>query len=159
MPYAQIAKLLLDDVLSIFNKSGMTSLERTNVRTLTGLPDGAEVDLAVVDVSFIGLDLVLPAVARFLRPNGQALVLIKPQFEAGKAHVGKGGVVRDPAVHRAVLARVLGWAAGHGWAVTGLIRSPIIGPKGNVEFLALLRRVDDAPIPDLPALIDAVLAP
>ena len=135
----------------------MTSLERTNVRALPGLPGGAQVDLAVVDVSFIGLDLVLPAVARFLRPGGQAIVLIKPQFEAGKALVGKGGVVRDPAVHRAVLARVLAWAADHGWFAAGLIRSPITGPKGNVEFLALLRRSDDAPLADLTALIDAVL--
>ncbi len=95
----------------------------------------------MVDVSFIGLELVLPAGRRFLRPGGQAVVLIKPQFEAGRARVGKGGVVRDPAVHGAVLTRVLVWAAEQGWAVAGLIRSPITGPKGNVEFLALLRRV------------------
>ncbi len=147
--YGQLAWKLRQD-------SRVTSLERTNVRSLQSLPGGALVDLAVVDVSFIGLDLVLPAVARFLQPGGQALVLIKPQFEAGKARVGKGGVVRDPAVHREVLARVLAWAAGHGWVVQGLTRSPITGPKGNVEFLALLRRADDAPLSDLPALIAAV---
>lgn len=150
--YGQLAWKLRQD-------SRVTSLERTNVRTLTGLPGGAEVDLAVIDVSFIGLDLVLPAVARFLRPGGQAIVLIKPQFEAGKGRVGKGGVVRDPAVHREVLTRVLTWTAGHGWAVQGLIRSPITGPKGNVEFLALLRRADAGPASDLDALIGAVLAP
>ena len=148
--YGQLAWKLRQD-------SRVTSLERSNVRSLSGLPGGVQVDLAVIDVSFIGLDLVLPAAARFLRPGGQAIVLIKPQFEAGKALVGKGGVVRDPAVHWAVLARVLGWAAGHGWSVAGLIRSPITGPKGNVEFLALLRRSDDAPLADLTALIDAVL--
>ncbi len=130
-------------------------LERTNVRALQALPDAALVDLVVVDVSFIGLDLVLPAVARC----GQAVVLIKPQFEAGKGRVGKGGVVRDPALHREILLRVLGWAAGHSWAVAGLIRSPITGPKGNVEFLALLSRRGAAPTPDVAALVDAVLAP
>jgi 23S rRNA (cytidine1920-2'-O)/16S rRNA (cytidine1409-2'-O)-methyltransferase len=150
--YGQLAWKLRQD-------SRVTALERTNVRTLSGLPGGVQVALAVVDVSFIGLDLVLPAVARFLQPGGQAVVLIKPQFEAGKARVGKGGVVRDPAVHRDVLARVLAWAAGHGWVVEGLIRSPITGPKGNVEFLASLRRADDASPTGLPALIDAVLAP
>jgi 23S rRNA (cytidine1920-2'-O)/16S rRNA (cytidine1409-2'-O)-methyltransferase len=150
--YGQLAWQLRQD-------SRVTSLERTNVRNLTGLPGGIQADLAVVDVSFIGLDLVLPAVARFLRPGGQAIILIKPQFEAGKARVGKGGVVRDPEVHRDVLARVLAWAASHGWAVAGLIRSPITGPKGNVEFLALLRRVDDGSSVDLPAIVDVVLSP
>jgi len=149
--YGQLAwKLRQDD--------RVVSLERTNVRTMQALPDGSLVDLAVIDVSFIGLDLVLPAVARLLRGDGRAIVLIKPQFEAGKALVGKGGVVRDPAVHRAVLLRVLSWAAAHGWAVAGLIRSPITGPKGNVEFLALLQRGVDLATPALPDLIDAVLA-
>lgn len=149
--YGQLAwKLRQDD--------RVVSLERTNVRTMQALPDGSLVDLAVIDVSFIGLDLVLPAVARMLRGEGRAIVLIKPQFEAGKALVGKGGVVRDPAVHRAVLLRVLSWAAAHGWAVAGLIRSPITGPKGNVEFLALLQRGVDLATPALPDLIDAVLA-
>jgi 23S rRNA (cytidine1920-2'-O)/16S rRNA (cytidine1409-2'-O)-methyltransferase len=150
--YGQLAWQLRQD-------SRVTSLERTNVRNLSGLPGGVRADLAVVDVSFIGLDLVLPAVARLLQPDGQAIVLIKPQFEAGKGHVGKGGVVRDPVVHRHVLARVLAWAAGHGWATAGLIRSPITGPKGNIEFLALLRRVDVALPADLGAMIETVLAP
>ena len=136
----------------------VTLLERTNVRSLQALPGSALVDLAVVDVSFIGLDLVLPAVARFLRPDGEAIVLIKPQFEAGKGRVGKGGVVRDPAVHREVLARVLGWAAAHGWAVEGLIRSPITGPKGNVEFLALLRHDAQESSGDIADLLDSVLS-
>jgi 23S rRNA (cytidine1920-2'-O)/16S rRNA (cytidine1409-2'-O)-methyltransferase len=148
--YGQLAWKLRQD-------SRVTLLERTNVRTLPALPEEVHVDLAVIDVSFIGLDLVLPAVARFLRPGGQAIVLIKPQFEAGKGRVGKGGVVRDLAVHREVLVRVLAWAASHGWAVEGLIRSPITGPKGNVEFLTLLRR-GQAESAAYPAeLIDAVL--
>jgi 23S rRNA (cytidine1920-2'-O)/16S rRNA (cytidine1409-2'-O)-methyltransferase len=135
----------------------VTLLERTNVRTLPALPGGVRVDLAAIDVSFIGLDLVLPAVAHFLRPGGQVVALIKPQFEAGKGRVEKGGVVRDPAVHRDVLARVLAWAAGHGWTVEGLIRSPITGPKGNVEFLVLLRYAAPAQSPDYAALIAGVL--
>lgn len=148
--YGQLAWKLRQD-------SRVTVIERTNVRNLAGLPGDVQVDLAVVDVSFIGLDLVLPAVARVLRPGGQAIVLIKPQFEAGKGRVGKGGVVRDPAVHREVLARVLGWAVSHGWTVEGLLRSPITGPKGNVEFLALLRRTEVGPAEYPDVLIDAVL--
>lgn len=150
--YGQLAWSLRQD-------ARVTLLERTNVRLVRGLPGDVQVDLAVVDVSFIGLELVLPAVGRFLRPDSPAIVLVKPQFEAGKGHVGKGGVVRDPAVHRAVLERVLGWATRHGWAVEGLIRSPVLGPKGNVEFLALLRRSDAASTADLAARIDAALAP
>lgn len=149
--YGQLAWKLRQD-------SRVTLLERTNVRSLAGLPGGVQVDLAVVDVSFIGLDLVLPAVARFLRPGGEAIVLIKPQFEAGKGRVGKGGVVRDPALHREVLARVLAWAASHGWAAGGLIRSPITGPKGNVEFLALLRLSAAAPSGDVAAMVEAAIA-
>ncbi len=150
--YGQLAWQLRQD-------ARVTLLERTNVRTMQGLPGGALVDLAVVDVSFIGLDLVLPAVARFLRPDGQAIVLIKPQFEAGKGRVGKGGVVRDPVVHRDVLARVLDWAAAHGWEAVGLVRSPITGPKGNVEFLALLRRAEAGSAERLADLIDIVVQP
>jgi len=111
-------------------------MERTNIRYLESLPE--LVDLATVDVSFIGLELVLPPVMRLLKPGGQIIPLIKPQFEAGPQHVGKGGVVRDPSVHRAVLFRVLTWAADHGLTLLGLIRSPFRGPAGNVEFLAHL---------------------
>ncbi len=149
--YGQLAWKLRQD-------SRVTPLERTNVRNLVALPDARLADLAVIDVSFIGLDLVLPAVARLLQPAGRAIALIKPQFEAGKGTVGKGGVVRDSAVHRAVLLRVLTWAVGHGWAIGGLIRSPITGPKGNVEFLALLQ-LGVAPSAPMPAeLVDALWA-
>jgi 23S rRNA (cytidine1920-2'-O)/16S rRNA (cytidine1409-2'-O)-methyltransferase len=111
-------------------------MERVNVRYLEGLPE--PVDLATVDVSFISLELVLPAVIGFLKPHGDIVALIKPQFEAGRKQVGKGGVVKDPAVHRAVLRKVLLWADGHGLAVRGLMASPLKGPAGNVEFLAHL---------------------
>ena len=113
-------------------------MERTNVRYLDSLPE--PVDLATVDVSFISLELVLPKVMGWLKPGGEIIALIKPQFEAGREKVGKGGVVRDPEVHRAVLGKILGWAVDHGLAVRGLIPSPIKGPAGNVEFLVHLRR-------------------
>jgi 23S rRNA (cytidine1920-2'-O)/16S rRNA (cytidine1409-2'-O)-methyltransferase len=118
----------------------VTVLERTNARTLQELPGDTKVDLAVVDVSFISLTLVLPAVSRLLKPRGSAIILIKPQFEAGRQQVGKGGVVRDRRVHREILLSVLGWAVEHGWVVQALMPSPITGPKGNVEFLGWLTR-------------------
>jgi 23S rRNA (cytidine1920-2'-O)/16S rRNA (cytidine1409-2'-O)-methyltransferase len=96
------------------------------------------VDCATIDVSFISLRLVLPAVQRLLKPGGWIIALIKPQFEAGANQVGKGGVVRDPAVHSAVLHDTLKFAAGIGLPPHGLVRSPITGPAGNVEFLAWL---------------------
>ncbi len=122
----------------------VTVLERTNARTLTALPPDPStghptlIRLAAIDVSFISLKLILPAVARWLVEDGHAIALIKPQFEAGRERVGKGGVVRDAQTHRAVLQSTLEWATGHGWIVRGLIRSPIEGPAGNVEFLTWL---------------------
>jgi 23S rRNA (cytidine1920-2'-O)/16S rRNA (cytidine1409-2'-O)-methyltransferase len=113
-------------------------MERINVRYLESLPE--PIDLAAVDVSFISLELVLPGVIGWLKPAGDIIVLIKPQFEAGRAEVGKGGVVKDPEVHRAVLRKILGWALDHGLAVRGLIASPLKGPAGNVEFLAHLSK-------------------
>ena len=113
-------------------------MERVNVRYLESLPE--PVDLATVDVSFISLELVLPSVMGWLRPAGDITTLIKPQFEAGRAEVGRGGVVKDPEVHRAVLGKILGWSLDQGMAVQGLIASPLKGPAGNVEFLAHLRK-------------------
>jgi len=111
-------------------------MERTNARYLTALPE--PIDLATIDVSFISLRLVLPAVIGWLKPGGHIIPLIKPQFEAGRQQVGKGGVVRDKAVHRQALRGVLRWATDHGLYLRGLIRSPITGPAGNIEFLAHL---------------------
>jgi 23S rRNA (cytidine1920-2'-O)/16S rRNA (cytidine1409-2'-O)-methyltransferase len=108
-------------------------MERTNARYLETLPE--MVDLVTADVSFISLELIFPAAVRWLRPNGQVVALIKPQFEAGRQEVGKGGVVRDPDVHRAVLERVAGMAAELGLGLRGLVTSPLRGPAGNVEFL------------------------
>lgn len=112
-------------------------MERTNVRYLSSLPE--PIDLVTIDVSFISLRLVLPAAGRVLRPAGQVVALVKPQFEAGRGKVGKGGIVRDPAVHREVLEQVLHAAAALGFALQGLTRSPITGADGNVEFLAWFR--------------------
>ena len=113
-------------------------MERTNARYLDGLPEGIE--LVVVDVSFISLGLILPAAIRVLKPEGRVIPLIKPQFEAGRTEVGKGGVVRSDAVRRDVLERVLDQAEVLGLAVEGLTASPLLGPAGNVEFLANLTR-------------------
>ena len=120
------------------NDPRVVVLERTNIRYLEGLPE--PVDLATVDVSFIPLELVLPVVVRLLKPEGEIIALIKPQFEAGREQVGKGGVVRDPGVHRSVLGRIVAWALEHGLVVRGLMRSPLKGPAGNVEFLAHLSK-------------------
>ncbi|MBN1978989.1 MAG: TlyA family RNA methyltransferase [Anaerolineae bacterium] len=108
-------------------------MERTNARYVEGLPE--PVDLVTVDVSFISLALILPVAVRWLRSDGQVIALVKPQFEAGRREVGKGGVVRDPTVHRAVLERVLETAEELGLGLRGLMISPLRGPAGNVEFL------------------------
>ncbi len=112
-------------------------MERTNARYLQSLPE--PVQLAVIDASFISLRLLLPAARRILAPGGEIIALIKPQFEAGRERVGKGGVVRDVRVHRQVLREVLDWAIAHDFGPRGLIPSPILGPKGNREFLVWLQ--------------------
>ena len=127
--------------------------DRTNARALESLPEA--VDLVTIDVSFISLRLVLPTAARLLRSGGGCLPLIKPQFEAAPRDVGKGGVVRDPAVHRRVLAEVLAAAEENRFGVRGLTASPLRGPAGNIEFLAHL--VVDGTSGDVDALIDAAL--
>ncbi|MGB5932874.1 MAG: TlyA family RNA methyltransferase [Anaerolineae bacterium] len=113
-------------------------LERTNIRYLESLPE--PIDLATIDVSFISLELVLPPVLNFLKPEGQIIALIKPQFEAGREQVGKGGVVKDPEVHRQVLHKVAKVAQDLGLRILGLVPSPLLGPAGNVEFLIHLSK-------------------
>jgi 23S rRNA (cytidine1920-2'-O)/16S rRNA (cytidine1409-2'-O)-methyltransferase len=115
-------------------------VERTNVRYVDGGLVGAPFDLAVIDVSFVGLAKVLPAVAGVLTGDGQALALVKPQFEAGKGRVGKRGVVREAAIHEDVLRAVTDAAREQGWTVLGLTWSPIAGPEGNIEFWTWLAR-------------------
>jgi len=110
-------------------------LEQTNARHLTIAQVPEAVDVVVCDASFIGLAKVLEAPLRLARPRARLVALIKPQFEAGRAEVGKGGVVRDPAVHDRVCTEIKDWVAAQGWTVVGITKSPIIGPEGNVEFL------------------------
>ena len=112
-------------------------MERTNARHLETLPE--LVSFVCVDVSFISLKLILPAVKQWLAEAADIVVLVKPQFEAGRQQVGKGGIVRDPAVHRQVLSDILTWANKHEFTPAGLIRSPIEGAGGNTEFLAWLQ--------------------
>lgn len=109
--------------------------EQTSARILTPSHIPEPIDLVVCDASFIGLAKVLDVPLGFTRPGARLAALIKPQFEAGREEVGKGGVVRDPAVHERVCAEVAAWLEGKGWQVLGVTRSPITGPEGNVEFL------------------------
>ncbi len=112
-------------------------MERTNVRHLEALPE--EADLAAVDVSFISLRLALPPVFRLVRRDAPIVTLVKPQFEAGRRQVGRGGVVRDLAVHREVLTSLAAWSAEQPWRLADVIASPLTGAAGNVEFLGLWR--------------------
>ena len=113
-------------------------MERTNVRYVTLADLGEPLDLSVIDVSFISLRIVLPVIKTFLKPTGQVLCLIKPQFEAGKDKVGKKGVVRDPAIHKEVLDSFVALTQEIGFTILGLTFSPVKGPEGNIEFLAHL---------------------
>lgn len=113
----------------------VTVLERVNARHLTAEQVPEPVDLVVCDASFIALAKVLPAALALARPGARLVALIKPQFEAGRDEVGKGGVVRDPDVHARVCAAVRDWLEAAGWRVEGIVPSPITGPEGNVEFL------------------------
>ena len=113
-------------------------MERTNVRYVTPEDLGEPLDLSVIDVSFISLKIVLPVIKTFLKPTGQVLCLIKPQFEAGKDKVGKKGVVRDPAIHQEVLDDFVALTQQLEFKILGLTFSPVKGPEGNIEFLAHL---------------------
>jgi len=111
-------------------------LERVNARHLSAAEVPEPVDLVVCDASFIGLETVLPAALALTKPSARLVALIKPQFEVGKGRVGKGGVVRDPALHAEVCERIRAWlAALPGWIVLGVTESPLKGPEGNIEFL------------------------
>ncbi|WP_025291788.1 TlyA family RNA methyltransferase [Sphingomonas sanxanigenens] len=114
--------------------------EQTSARILTAEHIPEPIDIIVCDASFIGLAKVLERPLSFVRPDGRLVALIKPQFEAGRAEVGKGGVVRDPAVHARVCGEVVEWLQTSGWMVEGVVESPVTGPEGNVEFLVSARR-------------------
>lgn len=116
--------------------------EKTNARYLTAEVVTEPVDIVVCDASFISLAKVLDRAVDFARPGGRLIALVKPQFEAERGEIGKGGVVRDPAVHERVCAAAADWLRSRGWEVEGLARSPITGPEGNVEFLLAARRAE-----------------
>lgn len=122
----------------------VTVMERTNARNLTPDMFPEKMDMAVMDMSFISLHLVLPAVRTLLKEDGQVVCLVKPQFEAGREKVGKKGVVRDPAVHREVLENFVAAAGGLGFAVAGMSFSPVRGPEGNIEYLAWLKTAGES---------------
>jgi 23S rRNA (cytidine1920-2'-O)/16S rRNA (cytidine1409-2'-O)-methyltransferase len=109
--------------------------EQTNARTLNSSIVPEPVDVVVCDASFIALSKVLEAPLRLAKAGAKVIALVKPQFEAGREEVGKGGVVRDPSVHARVCDDAAAWVAGQGWTVVGVTESPITGPEGNVEFL------------------------
>jgi len=131
-------------------------MERTNIRYVTPEQLGEPLDLSVIDVSFISLKIVLPAIKALLKPTGQVLCLIKPQFEAGREKVGKKGVVRDPETHKEVLDMFVSLAGELGMNILGLTFSPVKGPEGNIEFLGHLTLDDKTGvIPDTAAVVAA----
>jgi len=134
--YGQLAWKLRSD-------ERVVNMERTNVRYLEADSLGELVDAVTIDVAFISLDKVLPAIYKILKPEGFVVALIKPQFEAGKENVGKKGVVRDAKVHEDVIKNVISFAKGEGFGIAGLDFSPIKGPEGNIEYLLHLTKGDD----------------
>lgn len=123
----------------------VVNMERTNFRYLTIDDIGTKLDFASVDVSFISLKIILPVLFELLNDGGEAVCLIKPQFEAGRDKVGKKGVVRDKAVHEEVVQMICDFAVENGYSVLGLTFSPVKGPEGNIEYLVFLQK-SDAPV-------------
>ena len=122
---------------------GVVNMERTNFRYVTHNEIPEDIDFASVDVSFISLRIILPVLRELLKSDGQAVCLIKPQFEAGREKIGKKGVVRDPQVHVEVVENIVNFALENGFDVKNLDFSPIKGPEGNIEYLIHLRKSDD----------------
>jgi len=112
-------------------------MERVNARYPISLPE--KVDLATIDLSFISVTKVIPSVAQILKDDGYLVVLVKPQFESRKGEVGRGGIIKDPQLHAAILGRFIVWVVDNGFRLKGLIVSPILGTEGNKEFFVLLR--------------------
>jgi len=136
--YGQLRPKVADD-------PRVTVMDRTNVRHLKPADLGQSMDIIVGDLSFISLSLVLPALSGLLKSDGQMVLLVKPQFEVGRGKVGKGGIVRDPALHEEAIASVIEAAAANGMALQGRVTSSITGTKGNVEFLIHLLPENHAP--------------
>lgn len=134
----------------------VVNMERTNLRYVTEELIPEKLDLAVMDVSFISIRLILPALTPLLKDAADLICLIKPQFEAGREEVGKKGVVRDEAVHRRVIREILDFAPTLGLTVMGLDFSPIKGPEGNIEYICYMKNGDfQAPAPDVDAVVKA----
>ena len=131
--YGQLAWKLRSNVQVV-------NMERTNIRNVTRENFFDELDFASIDVAFISLEKVLPIVFDVLKDSGEVVALIKPQFEAGREHVGKRGVVRDKKIHAAVIERILNFASETGFAIRGIDFSPVKGPEGNIEYLAHLSK-------------------
>ena len=125
------------------NDDRVVNLERTNIRYVTEEQISDKIDFFSVDVSFISLRLVLPVAGNFLKEQGSAVCLIKPQFEAGRENVGKKGVVRDPKVHCEVVQNMVDFCINNGFSVLGLDYSPIKGPEGNIEYLLYIQKSDN----------------
>ena len=147
--YGQLAWKLRED-------NRVVCMERTNVRYISGEQIPELLDIAVMDVSFISIKLILPALKGILKPDADIICLIKPQFESGKDKVGKKGVVRDIGVHREVVRDILDFCREHQLSCHGLDYSPIRGPEGNIEFLLWLKNSDNNALePDVDAVVDA----
>ncbi len=135
--------------------SRVVVIERTNARYLEKLDE--QVNLVVIDASFISLKLLLPTIKGWLTPQADLIALIKPQFEAGRQDVGKGGVVRDNKIHRRVLQDILAFAGEQGFVIRGLTISPLKGPAGNIEFLTWLAWGSDSTSLDIEAIIEKAM--
>ena len=136
------------------NDKRVVVMEQTNARYVESLPE--PVSLVTVDASFISLKVLLPTIKKWINENTNLLCLIKPQFEAGKKDVSRGdGVIRDPEIHKQVLIDVITFAQNEGFGIQGLIKSPLLGPKGNAEFLVWLGKQTTSA--DIPALVEEVL--
>ena len=136
------------------NDKRVVVMEETNARYVESLPE--EVSLVTVDASFISLKVLLPTIQKWINENTNLICLIKPQFEAGKKDVSRGdGVIRDPEIHKQVLIDVLTFAQNEGFGICGLIKSPLLGPKGNAEFLVWLGKQTTST--DISALVEEVL--
>ena len=135
------------------NDARVVNMEKVNVRHLDTDTVDRDVDFISIDVSFISLKLVLPVASRLLAPDGALVCLVKPQFEAGRSQVGKKGIVRDPAVHREVIANVIGYGAENGLHPHGLTYSPVTGTKGNIEYLLYLKKTPSDLQPDIETIV------
>lgn len=134
--YGQLAWKLRSD-------SRVVNLERTNFRYVTSEQIPESIDFASIDVSFISLKLIFPALMPLLQTDGECVCLVKPQFEAGKDKVGKKGVVRERATHIEVIENVIGYASDNGFSVLNLDFSPVKGPEGNIEYLLYIKKTDE----------------